>query len=72
MKILYFNCFVLVMVVSGGFITPFERFWEGLITIGLLILLDAFLRILVSATPLTRLVAGGRLPVARQPLTGNR
>ena len=50
-KILYFSCFVVVMVISGGFIAPVERFYEGLLTFVLLILIDVFIRIFMSAAP---------------------
>jgi hypothetical protein len=50
-KILYFSCFVVGMVIGGGFIVTVERFYEGLITLALLILLDVLLRKILFAGP---------------------
>lgn len=48
-KILYFSCFVVVMLISGGLIVTIERFYEGLLTLAFLVLGDLFVRHLLFA-----------------------
>jgi hypothetical protein len=54
-KILYFQCFVLVMVIAGGFITASERFYEGLLSLTMLVLLDVAVKTLVARAPIPSL-----------------